>query len=30
MRIEIDQASGFCNGVVSAIRKAEYELDESG
>ncbi len=30
MRIEIDQASGFCNGVVSAIRKAESELDESG
>ncbi len=30
MRIEIDEASGFCNGVVSAIRKAESELDESG
>lgn len=30
MRIEIDQASGFCNGVVSAIRKAESELDKSG
>lgn len=27
MRVEIDQASGFCNGVVSAIRKAEAELD---
>lgn len=30
MRIEIDEASGFCNGVVSAIRKAEAELDQSG
>ena len=27
MRVEIDQASGFCNGVVTAIRKAEEELD---
>ncbi|WP_279168127.1 4-hydroxy-3-methylbut-2-enyl diphosphate reductase [Muribaculum intestinale] len=27
MRVEIDQASGFCNGVVTAIRKAEQELD---
>lgn len=30
MRVEIDQASGFCNGVVTAIRKAEQELDTSG
>lgn len=30
MLIEIDPASGFCNGVVSAIRKAESELDETG
>lgn len=30
MRIEIDEASGFCNGVVSAICKAEVELDNSG
>lgn len=30
MRIEIDDASGFCNGVVSAICKAEAELDNSG
>ena len=30
MRVEIDQASGFCNGVVTAIRKAEQELDSSG
>lgn len=30
MRIEIDKDSGFCNGVVSAIRKAEDELDRSG
>lgn len=29
MRVEIDQASGFCNGVVTAIRKAEQELDSS-
>lgn len=27
MRIEIDSASGFCHGVVSAIRKAEAQLD---
>ena len=25
--VEIDNRSGFCNGVVSAIRKAEEELD---
>lgn len=30
MHIEIDKDSGFCNGVVSAIRKAEDELDRSG
>lgn len=30
MRIEIDSESGFCNGVVSAIRKAEDELDRTG
>lgn len=30
MRIEIDNGSGFCNGVVTAIRKAETELDRSG
>lgn len=28
--IEIDQGSGFCFGVVTAIRKAEEELDKSG
>ena len=30
MRIEIDDKSGFCNGVVTAIRKAEDELNASG
>lgn len=30
MTIEIDQASGFCHGVVSAIRKAEERLDSGG
>ena len=30
MRIEIDEASGFCNGVVSAICKAEAQLDHTG
>ena len=30
VRIEIDKDSGFCPGVVSAIRKAEEELDKSG
>lgn len=28
--IEIDQNSGFCFGVVTAIRKAEEELEKSG
>ncbi|MBD5243814.1 MAG: 4-hydroxy-3-methylbut-2-enyl diphosphate reductase [Barnesiella sp.] len=28
-RIEIDPRSGFCNGVVTAIRKAEEELEKS-
>ena len=28
--IEIDKNSGFCFGVVTAIRKAEEELDKSG
>lgn len=28
--IEIDEASGFCFGVVTAIRKAEEELQNSG
>lgn len=30
MRIEIDNNSGFCNGVVRAIRMAEEELQEHG
>lgn len=30
VKIEIDPASGFCNGVVSAIRKAEAELEKGG
>lgn len=30
VRIEIDPGSGFCNGVVSAIRKAEAELEKGG
>lgn len=29
MRIEIDSKSGFCFGVVHAIRKAEKELEDS-
>lgn len=29
MNIEIDPASGFCHGVVSAIRKAEARLDQN-
>ena len=29
-RIEIDSGSGFCFGVVTAIRKAEEELEKSG
>lgn len=28
--VEIDSGSGFCFGVVTAIRKAEEELDKSG
>ena len=28
--IEIDENSGFCFGVVTAIRKAEEELERSG
>ncbi len=30
VRIEIDEHSGFCFGVVTAIRKAEEELDRGG
>ncbi len=30
MKIEIDAGSGFCFGVVTAIRKAEEELEKSG
>jgi 4-hydroxy-3-methylbut-2-enyl diphosphate reductase len=30
MRVEIDQKSGFCFGVVNAIRKAEKELEKNG
>lgn len=30
MKIEIDSDSGFCFGVVTAIKKAEEELDKSG
>ena len=30
VRIEIDKDSGFCPGVVSAIKKAEEELEKSG
>ena len=29
-KIEIDSGSGFCFGVVTAIRKAEEELEKSG
>ena len=29
-RIEIDSDSGFCFGVVTAIRKAEQELSQTG
>lgn len=29
-KIEIDEGSGFCFGVVTAIRKAEEELERSG
>ena len=28
--VEIDKDSGFCPGVVTAIRKAEEELDKGG
>ena len=28
MRVEIDEHSGFCTGVVNAIRKAEKELEK--
>ncbi len=28
MRVEIDEHSGFCFGVVNAIRKAEQELEQ--
>lgn len=30
MKVEIDTGSGFCFGVVTAIRKAEEELEKSG
>ena len=30
VRIEIDKDSGFCPGVVTAIRKAEAELEKAG
>ena len=30
MTVEIDSNSGFCFGVVTAIKKAEEELDNSG
>ena len=30
MKVEIDRNSGFCFGVVTAIRKAEEELDKTG
>lgn len=29
-KVEIDKDSGFCPGVVTAIRKAEEELDKTG
>ena len=29
-KVEIDKNSGFCPGVVTAIRKAEEELAKSG
>lgn len=28
MRVEIDENSGFCTGVVNAIQKAEKELEK--
>lgn len=30
IKIEIDNKSGFCFGVVNAIQKAEEELEKSG
>ena len=30
MHIEIDESSGFCFGVTTAIRKAEEELAQAG
>ena len=30
MKVEIDNESGFCFGVLSAIGKAEEELRKSG
>ncbi|MDE5647191.1 MAG: 4-hydroxy-3-methylbut-2-enyl diphosphate reductase [Muribaculaceae bacterium] len=30
VKVEIDEGSGFCFGVVTAIRKAEEELEKSG
>ena len=30
MQVEIDNDSGFCFGVVTAIKKAEEELEKSG
>lgn len=30
INIEIDKDSGFCFGVVTAIQKAEEELDKTG
>ena len=30
VKVEIDEGSGFCFGVVTAIRKAEEELSKSG
>ncbi len=29
-KVEIDNSSGFCFGVVTAIRKAEEALDSTG
>ena len=30
MRVEIDRRSGFCFGVINAIKEAENELKRSG
>ena len=30
VKVEIDKNSGFCFGVVNAIKKAEEELDKTG